>query len=91
MSEEDSCYSNDEEYFLDVCRAGEMEELVEFVKSLPSDSTFNWAWFNNQNDNFMRNPVSIQTCSQPITSIRSSTSWYPSCKSDAHPSSYWKL
>lgn len=28
MQEDDnSCYSNDEEYFLDICRAGELEEL----------------------------------------------------------------
>ena len=35
MSEEDSCYSNDEEYFMDLCRAGEIEELADFLKTLP--------------------------------------------------------
>ena len=54
MSEEDSCYSNDEEYFLDVCRSGELEELTEFIEGMSKDSTFNWGWFNNKNDNFMR-------------------------------------
>lgn len=28
---EGSYYSNDEEYFLDVCRTGDLQELQEFV------------------------------------------------------------
>lgn len=35
QEDESSCYSNDEEYFLDLCRAGELEELKEFVIALP--------------------------------------------------------
>jgi hypothetical protein len=34
QEDENSYYSNDEEYFLDTCRAGELGELKEFVESL---------------------------------------------------------
>lgn len=33
-ADSDDCYSNDEEYFLDICRAGELEELKEFITGL---------------------------------------------------------
>lgn len=54
MSEEESCYSNDEEYFLDLCRSGDMEEIKEFMASLTETSEFNWGWFNDSQDNFIR-------------------------------------
>lgn len=54
QEDENSCYSNDEEYFLDICRAGELEELKEFVASLNEESAFDWACISNSQDNFLR-------------------------------------
>lgn len=54
MSQEDSCYSTDEEYFMDLCRGNQFEELKEFINSLPENSEFNWGWCNYSGDNFMR-------------------------------------
>lgn len=55
MSEDESYYSNDEEYFLDLCRSGDLEEIKEFLASLTETSEFNWGWFNDSQDNFIRN------------------------------------
>lgn len=54
QEDENSCYSNDEEYFLDICRAGELEELKEFVAPLNEESAFDWACISNSQDNFLR-------------------------------------
>lgn len=54
LEDENSCYSNDEEYFLDICRAGELEELKEFVGSLQEGVAFDWACISNSQDNFLR-------------------------------------
>lgn len=50
---EGSYYSNDEEYFLDVCRAGELQELKEFIDA-QKDTSFDWTCFTNSHDNFLR-------------------------------------
>jgi hypothetical protein len=52
--EENSCYSNDEEYFLDVCRAGELQELKDFVSGLTEETPFDWTCISNAQDNFLR-------------------------------------
>lgn len=54
QEDENSCYSNDEENFLDICRAGELEELKEFVGSLQEGGAFDWACISNSQDNFLR-------------------------------------
>ena len=51
---EGSYYSNDEEYFLDVCRSGELEELKQFVEALQEGTSFDWACISNSHDNFLR-------------------------------------
>ena len=74
---EGSCYSNDEEYFLDLCRAGELEELQQFVEGLPTDSTFDWACITYTHDNFLRKHFSTQTCLLPTISLLPSTTCFP--------------
>jgi hypothetical protein len=65
QEDEYSYYSNDEEYFIDVCRAGELDELKEFVSALPEESAFDWACITNSKDNFLRTQTISQTCLRP--------------------------
>lgn len=57
QQDENSYYSNDEEYFLDICRAGELDELKEFVNNLSTEATFDWACISNSQDNFLRKKI----------------------------------
>jgi hypothetical protein len=51
---EGSYYSNEEEYFLDVCRGGDLEELKQFMEGVTEESNFDWACITYTHDNFLR-------------------------------------
>lgn len=60
LEEEGSVYSNDEDYFLDICRGGQLEEIKEFVETLPQNSTFDFTCITNDQNSFLRRHNSMK-------------------------------